>query len=193
MRKLHPSYECFVKEHKPKYGEPFPLWYHNNYKIADVEILIAISQRTHDTVRHHSINRLQDDDRLLYTYHSDFFMKKLQLCKNLLALLFDDNDIQRYELGRAADVMDLYEDIIYEVCTRHNVGVCGLPSGFYKSKVLYVTAEHTFKDFEEFKDEMQSGEVVVYFFRVNDNNSITVRMAKREPLTRKVLTEKNRH
>ena len=39
MRKLHPSYETFVKEQKPKYGKTFIEWFVENKNIGDVDLL----------------------------------------------------------------------------------------------------------------------------------------------------------
>ena len=39
MRKLHPSYESFVKEHKPRYEKTFIEWFAENQKIGDIDLL----------------------------------------------------------------------------------------------------------------------------------------------------------
>jgi hypothetical protein len=195
MRKLHPSYDAFIKEHTPKYGQSFMEWYLEYHKLGNVDLLEELTKKTQTSLRDINSNvKFPNEEIVLPTYFTDFFMKKLQLCNNLITLKAHNDGRMSYEIGKAADIMDLYEDVIQEICTRYNIGVCNLPSGLYRNGNVYHTSEYTFHTLWSLTEEIKSGEVVIYFFVVNEADlSITVRMAKREPLTRKVLIEKDGH
>ena len=193
---LHPSYNKFVKEQKPKYGKTFVEWYEQNREANGVDILkvlIAGRERVFESPIETTIGL---DGGLLEsqflpevpTYFLDVFTKKLQLCKNLLNSI---GNYPTYSPEVAVEIMDLYEDIIYEISTRQNVGVSWMTSGLYKKGVTYHVMTQQFANIEDFKNELVTGEVVVYFFGIRESGAIICRMAKREVLTRKILTEKS--
>jgi len=186
MRKPHPSYESFVKEQYPKYGETFIEWYAKNHKINNEHILSFIDGQTNHVFRQN------DEFQLFVYYRRDYFTKKLQLCSNLLnTKMHDIGQVgMTYGLDKLADIMDLYEELIQYISTQHNIGVCSLPSGLYSNGSTYTTGEHTFRNLAEFTEYSTSGEVVVYYFKVLEDFSLLIRMTKREPLTRNVLFEK---
>lgn len=188
MRKLHPSYESFVKEHTPKYGKTFIEWFADNQKIGDVDLLAKLQENNKCFIK----NDFDFPGHTFYEenyipYFKDSFSKKLQLCQNQINNMITAD--VKYDLGSAADIMDLYEDIINEVCSRDNVYVCGLPSGLHKNKP-YTTSIFKYDSINDLIEELSSGIVIVYYFRVLDDFSIQIRYSKREPLTRTVLFEK---
>jgi hypothetical protein len=192
MRTPHSSYECYISKQKPKYGTTFIDWYYENNKISGAYILDEINKRSGESHMDYLKNYGYDESQNYYSYHRDFFMKKLQLCHNLIQVKSNECglDYMSYGINTVADIMDIYEDIICEVCLGINVGVCSLPSGIYTNGSIYVTKDKTFNSLDELKTELSTGEVVVYYFMVNENHSIKVRMAKKELLTRKVFTER---
>lgn len=184
MRKVHPSYEAFIREQKPKYGKTFFEWYAENYKIGDIDLLKELQSRNKYVV---SSNEFFGLDETYVTYFKDFFSKKLQLCQNLIWFL--TNHTVNYELNVVADIMDLYEDIIQEVCIKDNVYVCSMPNGIHNGRP-YSVDHFRFNNFDELKEEMSTGILIVYYFIVHEDFSISIRYHKREPLTRTVLFEK---
>lgn len=188
MRKPHPSYEQFIKEQKPKYGETFIDWYVNNHKIGDVDILREISNKTCD-IQGPITDRFESFH--CPTYYRDAFLKKLQLCSNLVYLLFNDSyGVFKYDIDEVANIMDYYEDIIFTIVFNPNVGVCAMPSATGQNNRNFSTSEVKYKNLDDFKEDLNSGEIAVYLFTVESDYSIKVRMWKREPLTRNVMVEK---
>lgn len=190
MRKVHPSYEVFIKEQKPKYGYTFLEWYDNNSKFGGVDILTELQNRNKSFVET-EFNGFYEEQSL--GCFKDFFTKKLQLCSNVISSLNQGTNfdpIIRYDLGVVADVMDLYEDIIQYICTMDNIFVSTLPTVLYKNRV-WNTKSSRFESFEEFKNETENGTVIVYSFRIIRTDVIEIRYEKREPLTRTVLFEGN--
>ena len=188
MRKLHPSYEGFIKEHKPKYGKTFLEWFSDNQKIGDIDLLKTLQENNKNFQK----NDYDFPEHTFYeerpvSYFKDCFSKKLQLCQNQIIHIFGTNT--RYDLGIIADVMDLYEDVINEICSRDNVYVCGGSSGLHNGN-LYTTLSFSYDNFNDLIEELSSGIIIVYYFRILDNFSIQIRYHKREPLTRTVLFEK---
>jgi len=188
MRKLHPSYESFVKEHKPRYEKTFIEWFAENQKIGDIDLLEKLQKSN----KYFKKNNYDFPEYTFYEeehvpYFKDCFSKKLQLCQNQINFMVT-SDI-KYELGMAADIMDLYEDVINEICSRDSVYVCQLPSGLYKNNP-YTTSDFTYNNIDDLNEELSSGIIIVYYFRILDNSSIRIRYYKREPLTRTVLFEK---
>lgn len=200
MRKLHPSYEAFALEQQPKYGQTFVDWYKDNYKVGEVDLLQLLTERVQSTFgdRHaygsYNLNADGTIKEFIFpSYFSDIFSKKLQLCKNIIMLKQGSNYSpydMNYNLDIVADVMDMYEEIIFEICTTKNVGVCGLPNGNYHNGSVFSTEHYTFDGIENFKKELSTGEVIIYYFKINKDLTIEARMAKQERLTRKVLVEK---
>jgi len=186
MRKPHPSYEIFVKEQKPKYGETFTEWFSKNQKIGEVDFLKELQKRNACYKESEFIGFPSEH---YISYFKDFFPKKLQLCQNLIGLLFSDDALIRYNLDIVADVMDLYEDAIQEICFRDNIYVTSMPAGYYKNRV-FNTENYNFKNLEEFKEEIETGIVMVYYFRILEDFSVEAMYFKYEPLTRKVIFEK---
>lgn len=191
MRKLHPSYEIFVKEQRPKYKQTFIEWYTENYKLGDIDLLQELQKKN---------KWFKEGDFIGYTeehcvyYFKDFFTKKLQLCQNLFSILFIEHQepIVKYGLDKVVDITDLYEEIIQEICVRDNVYVTYLPNGIYKDMTFH-TQEYVFKNFNELIEEISTGIIIVYNFKILDDLSINVRYFKREPLTRTVLFEAITH
>lgn len=186
MRKLHPSYEMFVKEQKPKYGATFLEWYAINHKLGDIDLLKELQEKNKCYKESEFIGH--PEEQHIY-YFKDFFTKKLQLCQNLCGILFSDDALFRYNLDVVADVMDLYEDVIQEICVIDNVYVCFSPSIIYKNRACN-TDSFNFKTLDEFKEEISTGIVIMYHFKILEDFSIEARYFKWEPLTRKVLFEK---
>jgi len=188
MRKLHPSYETFVKEQKPKYSKTFIEWFVENKNIGDVDLL----KKLQESNTYFKKNDFDFPGHTFYeekdiSYFKDSFPKKLQLCQNQINIMTDSNF--KYELGVVADIMDLYEDVINEVCSRDNVYVCWLPSGLYKNNP-FTTLDFPYENINDLIEELSSGIIIVYYFRILENSSIRIRYYKREPLTRTVLFEK---
>jgi len=184
MRKLHPSYEMFVKEQQPKYKEPFTIWFAENKIKEEVDILQIMQRNNKYSL---PINEFGFCENVHINYFKDFFTKKLQLCENMFQNFM--NCQPTYDVDIAPNIADLYEDVIYEICTRDNVYVCWLPIIMYKNSPRK-TDVFKFNNLESFKEEISSGISIVYFFNINDDFSIDVRYFKYEPLTRNVLVEK---
>ena len=190
MRKVHPSYEAFVKEQKPKYGDTFLEWYGKNSKIGGVDILTELQKRNKSFVETEFPGFNEEQS---IGYFKDFFTKKLQLCSNVISSLVQGAQFEpiiRYDIDVVADVMDLYEDIIQYVCMMDNIYVSALPTVLYKKRV-WNTKNFKFENFEDFKKETENGTVIVYNFRIIRKDIIEVRFEQREPLTRTVLFEGN--
>lgn len=188
MRKLHPSYEMFIKEQQPKYGDTFLEWYANNYKIGEIEILPELQKRNKNFVETEFPGF--NEERSVGCF-KDFFTKKLQLCSNLINGLVQGNQLEpmiKYDMDVVADVMDLHEDIIQYICIMDNIYVSTLPTVLYKNRV-WNTKTIRFESFEEFKNETENGTVIVYSFKIIRKDIIEIRYEKREPLTRTVLFE----
>lgn len=182
MRKVHPSYEIFVKEQKPKYGDTFLEWYSKNSKIEGIDILKELQNKNKNFVETDFPGFNEEQSIGCF---KDFFTKKLQLCSNIIKSLVPENQfnpIIKYDLDVVADVMDLYEDIIQYVCTMDNIFVSTLPNVLYKKRVWNVKSIQ-FANFEDFKNETENGTVIVYNFRILRKDTIEVRYEKREPLT----------
>lgn len=189
MRKLYPGYEEFVKEQKPKYGKTFIEWFFENHKVGDVDLLEEISKRNICPVENNDFPEFYTQMHI--GYFKDFFTKKLQLCFNLISFMTNENI--RYELDVVADIMDLYEEIIQEICIRDNIYVCGLPSGFFHGNT-YTTSIHDFKNFNELKQEFETGTIIIFYFKIAENGAIEIRYSKREQaITRSVLFERVNH
>ena len=123
MRKLHPSYEMFIKEQKPKYGYTFLEWYANNYKIGEIEILPELQKRNKNFVETEFPGFNEEQSVGCF---KDFFTKKLQLCSNLINGLVQGTQFEpmiKYDMDVVADVMDLHEDIIQYICIMDNIYV----------------------------------------------------------------------
>lgn len=187
MRKLHPSYEIFVKEQRPKYGKTFTEWYSENYKIGDIELLPELCKKNKCFLSTEYNGHIYFEEEGLYCF-KDFFTKKLQLCSVLMSQMVH-NPIT-YELGIVSDITDLYEDVIQEICTNDNVSVTILPSGKTKHFAYTTTIQEVFVNIDELKEEFLSGEIIVYDFFILENFRISIRYFKRELLTRNVLVEK---
>ena len=189
MRQLHPSYEGFVKKQIPKYGKTFLEWYSENKTIDEVDAL-KFFQKTNKVCS----EKIDFAPFSYYveepvTYHKDSFPKKLQLCHNLIASELIQGSNTNYGLDVVADIMDLYEDIIYEVSKRDNVYVSYFPSGYLNGRV-YQADWVEFDTYNDLLEEFSSGISIVYLFRINENKKIQMRYYKREPLTRCVLVER---
>jgi hypothetical protein len=187
MRKPHPSYELFAKEQKPKYGNTFMEWYSENSKIGDSDILSELSKKN-IKYRLGEFNGHVYSEKEYIGVFKDFFTKKLQLCNTLISYMA--NKPWQYDFDIVADVMDVYEDVIQDVCTKDNIYVCGHPNVEY-NKSLCQTTVFKYRNFEELKTEMSTGLIIFYYFEVLDDFSIEARLFKWEPLTRTVLFEGN--
>ncbi len=185
MRKPHPGYDSFIKEQKPKYGTTFLEWYKENYKIGEIDLLSEFNKRNQCFTQTDWPGLLEET---YFYYYKDFLTKKLQLCHSLISHMH--NEPLEYELGVVADVMDLYEDVIQEICIRDNVYVCKMPSGIYNKRNFH-SEKFRFNTFDELKEEMATGLTFIYHFKIFDDFSIEVRYFKWEPLTRTVLFERN--
>jgi hypothetical protein len=187
MRKLHPSYEAFVKEQKPKYGKTFLEWYVSNHKVGDIDLLTELQKKNTCFVEGDFVGYPGFEEHAI-TYFKDYFPKKLQICQSLIANMANGICVN-YELDIVADIMDLYEDVIQEICISDNVYVTYLPSGIY-GKRTFQTQPFNFKDMDEFKEELSTGIVILYNFHIKEDFSINARYFKWEPLTRRVLVER---
>lgn len=184
MRKPHPSYELFMKEQKPKYEKTFIEWFSENQKIGDIDLLSELQKRN----QHLKKSEFEGIFDIEYvTYFKDFFTKKLQLCQNLIGS-FVFSPIS-YGIDTVADIMDLYEDLIQEICTNENIYITTSPNGIHNNRT-YVTENYMFENYDEFIKEVQTGIIIIYCFKIFENKSIEVRYFKREPLTRKVIFER---
>lgn len=94
-----------------------------------------------------------------------------------------------YGIDTVADIMDLYEDLIQEICTNENIYITTSPNGIHNNRT-YVTENYMFENYDEFIKEVQTGIIIIYCFKIFENKSIEVRYFKREPLTRKVIFER---
>lgn len=190
MRTVHPSYEAFIKEQKPKYGHTFIDWYAINAKFQNIDFLSELQKRNKFFVETEFQGFHEEQSVGCF---KDFFTKKLQLCSNLINDLVPGNQFEpiiKYDIDIVADVMDLYEDIIQYVCTMDNIYVSTLPTVLYKNRV-WNTKSIRFQSFEDFKNETENGTVIVYCFKIIRKDIIEIRYEKREPLTRTVLFEGN--
>ena len=202
MKYPHSSYDAFIKKQIPNSTDfvSFVDWYENNKKVGDFLILDTVSEKTRNCMTHPLEGGFESFSSSMTKrpapYYKDFFLKKLQLCENILNLkkygysVEDLTQELQYELEIAAKIMDLYETIIHEISTKYSVAVCYAPRGIDENKRGFETKDETFKNFDEFMDFLSTGLVVVYWFYVKSDFSICCQCYKWESLTRKVLVEK---
>lgn len=189
MRKPHPGYAQFIKEQKPKYGQTFLEWYAENWKIGDIELLPELLQKNQKFCPNEFNGQVYFEKEPI-GFFKDFFTKKLQLCNTLISWMV--NEPLNYDFDKVADIMDVYEDVIQEVSTRENIYVCALPTASFGPRVC-LTEVHNYSNFNALKEEISTGVVIFYHFRILDNLSINARFFKWEPLTRTVLFEGANH
>src|ERR1035437_2987630 len=187
MKKLHPSYEMFVREHKPKYGKTFLEWFAENEKIGEVDLLTFLRQKNSCFKKNDDLFPAIFYENISISYFSDFFTKQLDLCQNQIGIMVNENI--NYEQGVVAKIMDMYEDIIQEICIRENVYVTHSPIGYYRGNT-FSTENVLYDNINDLKEEMSKGIMIVHYFRILENTKIQIKHFKREALTRTVLFEK---
>jgi hypothetical protein len=192
MRKLNPAYEMFIKEQVPKYKDTFIDWFLKNQKIGDLDFLGEIKKRNFYYNTYFGDTNIYINENYA-CYFKDFFTKKMQLIENVFQQIAY-TEKNTYNLDIVANIMDLHEDVINEICTNDNVYVCDLPNGSHNNRG-YITGIQNFDNFSLLQEEFSTGVSIVYCFKIFDNFSIDLRYYKREPLTRKVLFERtnNQH
>lgn len=184
MRKPHPSYEMFLAVQKPKYEMTFVDWYKSNCTFSGISTLDLIYNTSFQFYETSSCFK-------------DPFAKKLIICDKLFQYMISVNDfggnpeVMKYSLGNLANIMDVYEDIIELIVSSNNVQVTSMPSGFFKKDFAFTVEFVSFDSFEQLKDYFENGFIIVYSFTILENGVINMRAFKHEPLTRRVIFEKN--
>ena len=202
MKLPHKSYEQFVKKQTPKTTDfvSFVDWYHSNKNIGELDVLDEILKRTNQCYvefadDNNVIGRYEDFSRSKpATYFKDFFLKKLQLCHNVLNLrgryFGNPEQVLQYDLEKTAEIMDVFEMLIHEISTRYNVAVCGQHAGVDENKRKFIVEPIDFKNVEEFLDYISSGIAVIFWFYIKEDFSVKAAMYKWDPMKREVLVER---